>query len=219
MISKLWTFGLAAIVAVMTAALGAEAGTNTTRHACCTIVSTVNSLLTDQSLYQLDSSWTDDNGHLLKLASLRGRPQVVCMFFANCQYACPLLVHRMKEIEAGLGENARTNVGFVLVSFDPERDTPAALHNYRIRNELAVGRWTLLHGSPDDILELAALLGVKFKKDAQGQFMHSNVLTLLNAQGEIASQETGLNLSTKHIIEKLNQPESVMPTPHLTRQN
>jgi protein SCO1/2 len=43
------------------------------------------------------------------------------------------------------------------------------------------------------VLDLAAILGVKFKKDAQEQFLHSNLITLLNARGEIAYQQTGLN--------------------------
>jgi protein SCO1/2 len=33
---------------------------------------------------------------------------------------------------------------------------------------------------------------VKFKQDARGQFAHSNLLTVLNAEGEIAHQRAGL---------------------------
>src|ERR1051325_9295583 len=95
----------------------------------------------------------------------------------------------MQQLEAALPANLRTNVGFLLVSFDTERDTPAALKNYRAQHGLAAN-WTLLHGEADDVLDLAALLGVKFKKDAQGQFMHSNIITVLNADGEIAYQQT-----------------------------
>lgn len=175
------------------------------RPACCSSAETTPESLTDKSLYQLDSTWTNDSGRALKLSSLKGRPQVVTMFFANCSYACPLLVHQMKQIEAALPEEVRTNLGFVLVSFDTERDTPAALHNYRVQHELDPQRWTLLHGNADDVLELAALLGVKFKKDAQGQFMHSNVITVLNSQGEIAFQEVGLNPSIDQIVRRLAQ--------------
>jgi protein SCO1/2 len=37
------------------------------------------------------------------------------------------------------------------------------------------------------------LLGVKFKQDARGQFAHSNLLTILNPDGEIVHQHAGLN--------------------------
>jgi hypothetical protein len=53
-------------------------------------------------------------------------------------------------------------VGFALVSFDSKRDTPAALADYRRARKLPAERWALLRGRPDDVLELAALLGIKF---------------------------------------------------------
>jgi protein SCO1/2 len=194
---------LAVVMMAHNAVLAADCCAKSGRPSCFSEAATAPASLTDKSLYQLDSTWTNDSGHGLKLSSLKGRPQVVTMFFANCAYACPLLVQNMKQIEAALPENVRTNVGFVLVSFDSERDTPAALHDYRLQHELDARRWTLLHGNTDDVLELAALLGVKFKKDAQGQFMHSNVITFLNSEGEIAFQETGLNIALADVVGKL----------------
>ena len=166
---------------------------------CCAKELTSATPIPDKSLYQLDSSWTNDASAVLQLGALRGRPQVITMFFASCEYACPILVHDMKRIEAALPENVRTNVGFVLVSFDSDRDTPAALASYRKNHELAT-HWTLLRGAPDDVLELAALLGVKYKKDARGQFAHSNVITVLDANGEIRSQQIGLNQSVDDVV-------------------
>jgi len=125
------------------------------------------------------------------------------MFFASCQYACPLLVNDLKRIETALPAEARSRVGFTLVTFDPHRDTPAALAAYRASRHLAVETWTLLRGEPDDILELAALLGVQFKQDASGQFAHSNLITVLNAEGEIAYQRSGLNLPPEDVVTRL----------------
>ena len=158
----------------------------------------------DKSLYQLDSSWTNDMSVALPLVSLRGRPQIMALFFARCEYACPILVHDMKRMEAAIPISLRTNIGFVLVSFDTERDTAAALATYRRNHELAAN-WTLLRGGSDDVLELAALLGVKFKKDARGQFAHSNLITVLDANGEIVRQQIGLNQSVDDIVATLKQ--------------
>lgn len=158
----------------------------------------------DRSLFQLDSTWTNDKGADLKLGALGGRPLVITMFFAKCEYACPVLVHDMKKVEAALPEDARGKIGFVLVSFDSERDTPAALAEYRTIHVLPAN-WTLLRGGSDDVLELGALLGVKFKKDARGQFAHSNILTVLNAGGEVARQQIGLNQSPDETVKQLLQ--------------
>jgi protein SCO1/2 len=45
--------------------------------------------------------------------------------------------------------------------------------------------------------------GVNYRKDARGQYAHSNLITVLNAQGEIVAQESGLNIRTEGIAEKI----------------
>ena len=161
--------------------------------------------LTDQSLYQLDSTWTSDVGREVKLGVLRGRPQVVAMFFAQCEYACPIIVGNMHAIERALPAALRGRVDFLLVSFDTERDTPAVLRAYRKKAKLAPAHWTLLRGGTDDVRELAALLGINYQRDARGQFAHSNVITVLNAEGEVAFQQTGLNRDGKEIVAALEK--------------
>lgn len=147
---------------------------------------------TDRSLYQLDSKWTSDVGRQVQLSVLRGRPQLVAMFFTHCEYACPILVHDLQKIEQRLPSDLRAKVDFLLVSFDSARDTAAALADFRAKRQLARDRWTLLRGGADDVRELAALLGVNYAPDSRGQFAHSNLITLLNAEGEIVFQHQGL---------------------------
>ncbi len=175
------------------------------KSSCCTKPEAAAAAATDRSLYQTDATWTTDTQKQIKLRELGGRPQVVMMFFANCQFACPILVLDLKRLEAALPEDVRPRVGFTLVSFDTKRDTPAMLAQYRQAHQLPPDRWTLLHGQPDDVLELALLLGVKFKEDASGQFAHSNLITILNAQGEIVHQQTGLNQDLAETLRHLRQ--------------
>ncbi|HXI50961.1 MAG TPA: SCO family protein [Candidatus Saccharimonadales bacterium] len=205
---RLWPRFLALLAGALTLALaGCAAGDSSRTAACCakepTGAASISDL-SDRSIYQVDSSWTNDAGAALRLVNLGGRPQVVTMFFASCEYACPVLVHDMKRVEAALPEAVRGRVGFVLVTFDTERDTPAALAEYRRRHQLPAN-WTLLRGGPDDVLELAALLGVKFKKDARGQFAHSNLLTVLSPGGEIVHQQIGLNQSPQDTVKRLTE--------------
>jgi protein SCO1 len=148
---------------------------------------------TDRSLYQLESKWTSDVGREIRLGVLRGRPQVLALFFTSCEYACPITVENMKQIELALPESLRGKVDFLLVSLDTERDTVGALREFRAKRNLAPANWTLLRGGTDDVRELAALLGVNYQRDTRGQFAHSNVITVLNADGEIIHQQQGLN--------------------------
>lgn len=175
---------------------------------CCQKELAPGKPLTDGSLYQLESKWTSDVGREIRLGVLRGKPQVVVMFFATCEFACPILLHDMKRLEAALAEKTRDEVGFVLVTFDSQRDTVEALHAYREKQQLSTKRWTLLRGEPDDVRELAALLGINYQRDARGQFAHSNIITLLNREGEIAHQVNGLNTSVEEpakILTRLTQ--------------
>jgi len=198
-------FSFAALCGLMLAAGASEPPTLlSNKPSCCVKETGAGTPLSDRSLYQLDSVWTNDASTPLHLAALKGRPQLVTMFFASCEYACPILVHDMKRIEAALPANLRTNVGYTLVSFDSERDRPAALAQFRRNHKLEAG-WTLLHGAPDDVLELAALLGVKFKKDARGQFAHSNIITVLDANGEIVFQQVGLNRDPAPVVSALQK--------------
>lgn len=182
---------LAALL-TLTKALPVEPA-STNKCACCLKANLPAAAFTDSSIYQVESTWTDDNGKETRLAAFKGQVQVIAMFFSSCEYACPALVHDIRKIEAALPQSLWGKVRFTLVSFDTDRDTPAVLHAYRERVSLPAQNWTLLRGKADDVLELSALLGVKFKKDARGQFAHSNIITVLNPEGEIIHQQIGLN--------------------------
>jgi protein SCO1/2 len=161
--------------------------------ACCSAEKvTAAKPLSGRSIYQLGATWTNDAGNSVTLSSLRGKPVILAMFFAQCEYACPAIVQDMKRLRAALPETVRDQAQLVLVSFDTERDTPEALRSFRERMVLDQ-HWTLLRGDTEAVQELAMLLGMKFKQDARGQFAHSNLLTLMNAEGEIVHRRGGLN--------------------------
>jgi len=159
---------------------------------CCCPAPAAAPAVSSRSLYQLDATWTTDAGQPYRLAELRGRPVVLAMFFSSCGYACPRIVSDMTRIRETLPVAVRNRARFVLVSFDDVRDTVPLLHAYREQHALPSGSWVLLRGGPDDVRELAAVLGVKYKRDGAGMFQHSNLITVLNPEGEIVHQRAGL---------------------------
>ncbi len=160
-------------------------------HSCCS--GEESEEFSEASIYQLESEWKNQDGEKFTLGDLEGKPVILSMFFASCTYACPIIVNDMKKIESSLSEKELKNYRFVLVSIDPKRDTPEALKKFAEQKNLDLNRWTLLTGSPDNIMELAALLGFKYKKDPDGQYSHSNMIIVLNREGEIEHQHLGLN--------------------------
>lgn len=138
-----------------------------------------------RSIYQVESTWTMATEQALRLGYLQGKVQVLAMVYTTCESACPIIVSLMQRIEAALPPELRPHVGFVLVTLDPERDTPSVLRVYSDKMHLDLASWSLLSGHLDDVMELATLLGIKYKRDQSGGFIHSNVMTVLNKAGEI----------------------------------
>lgn len=148
---------------------------------------------TSASLYQVGSVWTTATGQRFRLEMLQGKVQVLVMAYTTCEYACPLLVSVVKNLELALPPELASQVGFVFVTFDPVRDTLPALLAYSRKMQLETPPWTVLHGQPDDVVELAMLLGVKYRQEPTGGFAHSNLLTVLNKKGEIVHRQQGLH--------------------------
>lgn len=147
--------------------------------------------LNEASLYDLSSTWTDQADQRLKLSALAGKPVVMAMIYTSCRAACPLIISDMKAIEAQLAENTRKQVRFILVSFDPKRDTPAVLRQLAADRSLDLALWTLLTGDDDGVRELANVLGMKYRV-AGGEFVHSSVITILDDKGVIRFQQNGV---------------------------
>jgi protein SCO1/2 len=175
-----------ALLALSTCALTYAASPSQTPSA-----SAESTTFSPRSVYQLGFTWTDDKGKPVRLADLQGNAVVLTMFFSNCEYSCPMLVNDMKRLRDELSPEARAKSRFVLVTFDTDRDTPAALQRYRKRMQLDAG-WTLLHGDANAVQELAMVLGIKYRASGDGQFSHSNLITVLDKKGEIAGQRVGM---------------------------
>ena len=157
---------------------------------------------TDMSLYHLTSQWTTQEGEMVTLQDLKGEVQVLAMVYTTCQYACPRIVADLKDIESKLqqkGVNRDTH--FVLVSIDPKVDTVGRLKKFAEDNNMNAAEWTLLNGKESSVLELAALLGVKYKKTSAADYAHSNIITILNPEGEVAYQQVGLGVDPTPTID------------------
>lgn len=156
------------------------------------------------SVYDLETTWTNQDGQAVPMASLAGKPRIVVLFFSRCGYACPLITADLKKIEQGLPETDRNRVGFVMASFDSERDVPSSLKAFAETKGLTPDRWLLLHGDADQVRELAAVLNVRYRRDDDGNFDHSNVITVLDDQGRIVFQREGLEGDPAEVVKAVS---------------
>jgi protein SCO1 len=144
--------------------------------------------LPGDSVYQLQDAFTDQAGNRFTLVDRRGRPQVVAMFYTSCRYICPLIVDSAKGVEHALSPDERARLGILLVSLDPARDDTAALSAVARKRGLDPATWTLARTEPASVRRLAALLGIRYRALADGEFNHSSALVLLDSQGRVLAR-------------------------------
>ncbi|MEO8103635.1 MAG: SCO family protein [Betaproteobacteria bacterium] len=137
------------------------------------------------SIYQLPMPLTDQDGHGVKLDDWRGKPLLISMFYGSCQFICPRIVDALKRTEESLGGQG---VPVLMVTFDPERDDVAALKAMTEERHLDRAVWTLARTDARNVRKLAAALNIQYRALPSGEFNHTGVLILLDAEGRVAGK-------------------------------
>lgn len=129
----------------------------------------------------------DQHGGEFDNESLEDRWSLVFFGFTHCPDICPatlqqLAIARKRVLDAG----ATAFPDIVLISVDPERDTPEVLREY-------VGHFgagvTGVAGSLDELRKLTSSLGIFFQKSGAGHdnysVDHSAVVIVINRKAEL----------------------------------
>ncbi len=156
------------------------------------------------SIFQLESEWKNQKGETAKLASLRGSPRIVVMLFTRCDTACPLIVEDLKEIVKDIDAKQVAKIDVSIFSLDSFRETPESLSAFSVKRKLP-SHWGLYVSSADAVAELAASLGVRYKRLPSGDFIHSNIIYFLNSNGEIVAQKEGIKSARGEFIKKIRK--------------
>ncbi len=159
--------------------------------------------ISDNSIFNLTSTWNTEEGKSIELVDLKGKTLVMVMIYTTCKAACPRLVADMRNIEKQIPENLLSDISFVLVSIDPETDTPKRLKEFAIENFMNDEQWTFLQGTNNTVREFANVLAVKYKQISPMDFSHSNIISIFNPQGELVHQQEGLGVDNKETISKI----------------
>jgi protein SCO1 len=108
---------------------------------------------------------TDGAGQVIKLSDFRGKLVVLYFGYTYCPDVCPDTLTQVNKALEMMGAKAE-QVQVMMISVDPERDTPAAMSEYmRHFNPDFIG----LTGSPEQIALTAAPYGIYYEKDSSGE--------------------------------------------------
>lgn len=139
-------------------------------------------LVRGPSIYDLPVQLVTADGKRVGLDVARGKPVLVSMFYASCSIACPLLLSEVGQVLAELPPAVRDDVQVLMVSFDAARDTPQKLDELARERKLGA-QWTLAAANDADARALAAVLSVKYRKLANGEFAHGSTIVALDGEG------------------------------------
>lgn len=124
---------------------------------------------------------TASTGDPIRLSDLQGKIVILFFGYTYCPDICPTTLADLALMAEELGPRRMQNVQVVLVSVDPERDTPEQLAAYlRSHDERFLG----MTGDVADIQRIATQFGIFFEKhDDTGLVDHSGSLTVIDRKG------------------------------------
>ena len=142
-------------------------------------------VLPGNSIYQLNTALTDQDGHDFRLSSKRGKPLIISMFYNSCQFVCPMLIDTLRATESALTAQQRAKLAVLLVTFDPQRDTVEVLKQIAVKRQVDTANWTLARTDAAAVRKLAAVLGIQYRLLDNGDYNHTTALILLDGAGRI----------------------------------
>lgn len=167
------------------------------------VMTLMSTELPENSLYQIKSEWQNQNNDTLQLEDLVGKKLVVSLIYTHCQHTCPIIVENMRLVDKSIAEDKKDNYSFVLITLTPETDTPAVLKTFAEERGLDEKHWTLLRGTEKDVHLLAMALETEYRALADGEVSHSNLISVLDEQGQILFQAKGTADQALTIIDKI----------------
>ncbi|AHV94687.1 SCO family protein [Bordetella holmesii] len=127
---------------------------------------------------------TDMNGQPRTLKDFAGKVTVVFFGFTQCPDVCPTSLAEMAQVMQLLGPDA-DRVQVLLVTVDPQRDTPEILREYVTSFDK---RFLALTGSPDELRQAAAAFKAYYAKvptkDGGYTMDHTAAFYLIDGKGE-----------------------------------
>ncbi len=173
----------------------------------CLLIASLSALAADvppptNSIYQLEIPLTNHDGRPVNLIDHRGKPLLISMFYTGCQFVCPRIIDALKKTEGALSPAERKNTAVLMVTFDPDHDDVAALKAVMVERNLDATQWTLARTDDRNVRKLAATLGIQYRALPSGDFNHTSVLILLDAEGRLVAKTSTIGEADQEFVKQ-----------------
>ncbi len=164
-----------------------------------------NENLDPNSIFNLNSKWEQADGTKIKLEDLKGKVLTMVMIYTSCKTACPKLTIDMKNIAQKVGHKDSDDLRYVLISIDPEHDTPERMREFLKTYQLDSKQWVFLRSSEANTRELANVLAMKYKQISPMDFSHSNIISVYSKKGLLVHQKEGISIDIDKTVEAVKK--------------
>lgn len=135
-----------------------------------------------------DVNLIDENEGALTKEFFTGEWTFIYVGYTFCPDACPISLNTLSQMYAGLGEQgAADNVKALLVSVDPDRDTPERLKEYvKYFNTNFIGATGTADNLASFAKQISAVYSVPKDRSQQNYLVdHSSSIVLINPDAEV----------------------------------
>lgn len=144
-------------------------------------------------------TFTNQDGKTVSNEDVKGKVYVATFFFTTCTSVCPRLNNNLKPVN----EEFKNEPNFSIISFtcDPSKDSATRLKWYADSVlKVNTNKWVFLTGNKDSLYSMARHSYMiddpkNEVQDGQTDFLHTQLIALVNKKGEVVKIYDGLKPS------------------------
>lgn len=137
-------------------------------------------------------SLVDQDNHRVTSEDLRGRFVLFNFSYTNCAAPCYGMNDTIQEVQSRLDEVdlGVTEVSFVTISFDPDRDTPSEMKEYVSAMNSDIPDWSLATTTNKDLLKVIIGSGFEtyYEDNGDGTFKFDPTFVLVDGWGVVRAE-------------------------------
>ncbi len=143
---------------------------------------------------------------------IKGKVAVIGFIYTNCPDICPMTTHNMQLAEEKLSKDQLNDVKFLLITFDPDRDTPSILTKFASVREMNMDDWELLTGSTKNINTILDEFNVKaihddttYNDNGRPDYfiIHTDRISLVDENGNLRKNYHGSTANPDELAEDI----------------
>jgi len=167
----------------------------------------------DQDITRTQNTFLNQDSIEVKFpAIIKDKIALLAMVYTHCPDICPMTTHNMHLVEEKLPSDLKDKVKFIIVSFDPNRDTPYVLKKFAEIRDITFNNWIFLSGDKQNTEEVMLKFDIKaipadssYSDDGELSYsiIHTDRISLIDQEGRLRSNYKGSTANLNLILDDI----------------